>query len=118
MLNNNSSNPIITIQLDQESSGHQYKQSLNSPLLKSKGVIVVTAIMETLTGKELPGRPNKASMYKSKYKSQKLVAKGPRPSQYECYSIVARMETYCSTRQEHPNAFPTRLGRCQSHGAR
>ena len=51
-LNDNSSNPIITIQLDQESSGHQYEQSLNSPLLKSKGVIAVTATMETLTGGE------------------------------------------------------------------
>ena len=51
-LNDNSSSPIVTIQLDQESSGHQYEQSLNSPLLKSKGVIAVTAIMETLTGEE------------------------------------------------------------------
>ena len=49
-LDDNSSSPIRTIQLDQESSGHQYEQSLNSPLLKSKGVIAVTAIMETLTG--------------------------------------------------------------------
>ena len=32
----------LSIQLDQESSGHQYEQSLNSPLLKSKGVIAVT----------------------------------------------------------------------------
>ncbi len=38
ILNNYSSSLIKTIQLDQESSGHQYKQSLNSPLLKSKGV--------------------------------------------------------------------------------
>jgi hypothetical protein len=52
-LNDNSSNPIVkTTQLEQESSGHQYEQSLNSPLLKSKGVIAVTAIMETLTGEE------------------------------------------------------------------
>ena len=54
-LNDNSSNPIITIQLDQESSGHQYEQTLNSPLLKSKGVIAVTAMMETLTGGDSPG---------------------------------------------------------------
>ena len=42
-LNNYSSHLIKTktIQLDQESSGHQYEQSLNSPLLKSKGVIAV-----------------------------------------------------------------------------
>jgi hypothetical protein len=66
----------LTIQLDQESSGHQYEQSLNSPLLKSKGVIDVNAIMETLTGRDLPGRPNKASKYKSKYKKSKLVEKG------------------------------------------
>ena len=38
ILNNYSSSFIKTIQLDQESSGHQYEQSLNSPLLKSKGV--------------------------------------------------------------------------------
>ena len=52
ILNNSSSNLIKTkiIQLDQESSGHQYEQSLNSPLLKSKGVIAVTAIMETTSG--------------------------------------------------------------------
>ena len=43
ILNNSSSNLIKTkiIQLDQESSGHQYEQSLNSPLLKSKGVTAV-----------------------------------------------------------------------------
>ena len=52
VLDNHSSNLIKTIQLDQESSCHQYEQSLNSPLLKSKGVIAVTAIMETLTGGE------------------------------------------------------------------
>ena len=35
--------------------------------------------------------------YKSKYKKSKLVAKRSiSRSQYECYSIVARMETYCS----------------------
>ena len=79
-LDDNSSSPIRTIQLDQESSGHQYEQSLNSPLLKSKGVIAVTAIMETLTGRDLPGRPNKASTYKSKYKKSKTSSKGPRPS--------------------------------------
>ena len=28
------------------------------------------------------------------------------------------MGTYCSTRKEHLNTSPTRLGRCQSHGAR
>ena len=44
---------------------------LKSPLLKSKGVIAVTAIMETLTGGDSPGRPNKASKYKSKYKKSK-----------------------------------------------
>ena len=48
---------LKAIQLDQESSGHQYEQSLNSPLLKSKGVIAITAMMETLTGGDLPGRP-------------------------------------------------------------
>ena len=85
-LDDNSSSPIKTIQLDQESSDHQYEQSLNSPLLKSKGVIAVTAIMETLTGGDLPGRPNKASSINPNTRSQKLVAKGPRPSQYECYS--------------------------------
>ncbi len=69
-INDNSSSPIITIQLDQESSGHQYEQSLNSPLLKSKGVIAVTAIMETLTGGDLPGRPNKASSINPNTRSQ------------------------------------------------
>ena len=34
-LDDNTSSPIKTIQLDQESSDHQYEQSLNSPLLKS-----------------------------------------------------------------------------------
>ena len=74
-LDDNSSSPIRTIQLDQESSGHQYEQSLNSPLLKSKGVIAVTAIMETLTGGDLPGRPNKASSINPNTRSQKLVTK-------------------------------------------
>ena len=37
VLDNHSSNLIKTIQLDQESSCHQYEQSLNSPL-QSKGV--------------------------------------------------------------------------------
>ena len=46
ILNNSSSNLIKTkiIQLDQESSGHQYEQSLNSPLLKSKGVNEINEI--------------------------------------------------------------------------
>ena len=76
-LDDNSSSPIRTIQLDQESSGHQYEQSLNSPLLKSKGVIAVTAIMETLTGgeREQPGRPNKLRSINPNTRSQKLVAK-------------------------------------------
>jgi hypothetical protein len=74
-LDDNSSSPIITIQLDQESSGHQYEQSLYSPLLKSKGVIAVTAMMETVAGGDSPSRPNKASTYKSKYMKSKLVAK-------------------------------------------
>ena len=39
-------------------------------------MIAVTAIMETLTGGDLPGRPNKAFKYKSKYKKSKLVEKG------------------------------------------
>ena len=67
--------PIKTIQLDQESKGHHYKRSLNSPLLKSKGVIALTAMMETLTGGDSPGRPNKASTYKSKYKKSKTSSK-------------------------------------------
>ena len=74
ILNNSSSNLIKTkiIQLDQESSGHQYEQSLNSPLLKSKGVIAVTAIMETLTGgeREQPGRPNKLRSINPNTRSQ------------------------------------------------
>jgi hypothetical protein len=43
--------------------------------LKSKGVIAVTAIMETLTGGDLPSRPNKASSINPNTRSQKLVAK-------------------------------------------
>ena len=67
--------PRKTIQLDQESKGHQYKRSLNSPLLKSKGVIAVTVMMETLTGGDSPGRPNKLLRINPNTRSQKLVAK-------------------------------------------
>ena len=109
----------LTIQLDQESSGHQYEQSLNSPLLKSKGVIAVTAMMETLTGRDSPGRPNKASKYKSKYKKSKTSSKKVhKPKLIRVLLDSGLMETYCFTKSEHLNAFPTRLGRCQSHGAR
>ena len=96
----NSSSPIKTTQLaDLDSSGYQYEQSSHSPLLKSKGVTAVMAMLINPT-------TTKASKYKSKYKKPK------------CYSIVAQMGTCGSIRKEHPNAFPTRLGRCQRHGAR
>ena len=55
--------PIKTIQLDQESKGHQYKQSLNSPLLKSKGVTTVYAMIETLTGALPVTRLTKQNFY-------------------------------------------------------
>ena len=68
ILNNSSSNLIKTkiIQLDQESSGHQYEQSLNSPLLKSKGV---TAVMRLWRRRQV--YQIKTLKYKSKYKEVK-----------------------------------------------
>ena len=39
------------------------------------GAKAVTAIMETLTGRDSPGRPSKASTYKSKYKKPKTSSK-------------------------------------------
>jgi hypothetical protein len=65
ILNNYSSNLIKTIQLDQESSGHQYKQSLNSSV-EIKRSDCCRAMMETTSG-----LPNKTSKYKSKYKEVK-----------------------------------------------
>jgi hypothetical protein len=67
----NSSSCLINIknkaiQLDQESSGHQYKQSLNSPLLKSKGV---TAVMRLWRQRQV--YQIKTPKYKSKYKGVK-----------------------------------------------
>jgi hypothetical protein len=46
-LNNNSStsSPIKTTQLEQDSSGYHYKQSSNSPLLKSNGVTAVLGML-------------------------------------------------------------------------
>ena len=70
----NSSSPIKTTQLEQDSSGSQYEQSSHSPLKKSKGVTAVLAMLVEPTG-EQPGRPNKASKYKSKYKKPKTSSK-------------------------------------------
>ena len=70
----NSSSPIKTTQLaDLDSSGYQYEQSSHSPLLKSKGVTAVMAMLVEPTGD--PGRPSKASTYKSKYKQPKTSSK-------------------------------------------
>jgi hypothetical protein len=69
----NSSSPIKTTQLEPDSSGFQYEQSSHSPLLKSKGVTAVMAMLVEPTGD--PGRPSKASTYKSKYKKPKTSSK-------------------------------------------
>ena len=45
----NSSSPIKTTQLEPDSSGFQYEQSSHSPLLKSKGVTAVIAMLIELT---------------------------------------------------------------------
>jgi hypothetical protein len=70
ILNNYSSNLIKTktIQLDQESSGLQYKQSLN-PLLKSKGVIAVVRLWRQRQVYQII-----ASKYKSNYKKLKTIS--------------------------------------------
>jgi hypothetical protein len=70
----NSSSPIKTTQLEPDSSGYQYEQSSNSPLLKSKGVTAVMAMLVEPTGDQ-PGRPSKTSKYKSKYKKPKTRSK-------------------------------------------
>ena len=70
----NSSSPIKTTQLELDSSGCQYEQSSHSPLLKSKGVTAVMAMLVEPTGDQ-PGRPTKASKYKSKYKKPKTSSK-------------------------------------------
>ena len=72
--------PIKTIQLDQESKGHQYKRSLNSPLLKSKGVIALTAMMETLMVEIRQVDQTKLLRINPNTRSQKLVAKRALPS--------------------------------------
>ena len=64
----NSSSPIKTTQLEPDSSGFQYKQSPHSPLLKSKGVTAVMAMLINPT-------TTKASKYKSKYKKPKTSSK-------------------------------------------
>jgi hypothetical protein len=70
----NSSSPIKTTQLEPDSSGFQYEQSSRSPLLKSKGVTAVMAMLVEPTGDQ-PSWPNKASRYKSKYKKPKTSSK-------------------------------------------
>ena len=70
----NSSSPIKTTQLEPNSSGFQYEQSSHSPLLKSKGVTAVMAMLVEPTGDQ-PSWPNKASRYKSKYKKPKTSSK-------------------------------------------
>ena len=67
----NSSSPIKTTQLEPDSSGCQYEQSSHSPLLKSKGVTAVMAMLVEPT-------PSKASKYKSNIGSLKLVARRSR----------------------------------------
>jgi hypothetical protein len=47
-LDNTSSSPIKTTQLEQDSNGSHYEQSSNSPLQKSNGVTAVMAILFTL----------------------------------------------------------------------
>ena len=69
-----SSSPIKTTQLEPDSSGFQYEQSSHSHLLKSKGVTAVMAMLVEPTGDQ-PGRPTKASKYKSKYKKPKTSSK-------------------------------------------
>ena len=64
----NSSSPIKTTQLETDSSSFQYKQSSHSPLLKSKGVTAVMAMLINPT-------TTKASKYKSKYKKPKTSSK-------------------------------------------
>jgi len=64
----NSSSPIKTTQLEPDSSGFQYEQSSHSPLLKSKGVTAVMAMLVEPT-------PSKASTYKSKYMKPKTSSK-------------------------------------------
>ena len=49
----NSSSPIKTTQLESDSSGFQYKQSSHSPLLKSKGVTAVMAMLVEPTGDQI-----------------------------------------------------------------
>ena len=109
----NSSSPIKTTQLaDLDSSGYQYEQSSHSPLLKSKGVTAVMAMLVEPT-------PSKASEYKSKYKKPKASSKKvQKPKLIRVLLDSGSEETCCSTRKERLNAFPTRLGRCQRHGAR
>ena len=69
-LDNNSSSPIKTTPIETvESCSHQYKQSSDSPLLKSNGVTAVYAIMVT------PSRIPKKSLSKSKYKKSKTSSK-------------------------------------------
>jgi hypothetical protein len=71
-LDNNSSSPIKTTPIETvKSCTHQYKQSSDSPLLKSNGVTTVNAIMETTSG--LPKKTSSKSKYtKSKTSSKKV----------------------------------------------
>ena len=74
-LNNNSSSPIKTTQLEQDSSSSPSfeQQSSNSPHLRKNGVTAVLATLFTRT--DSPGQKAKASKYKSKYKKLKSSSK-------------------------------------------
>jgi hypothetical protein len=73
-LDNYSSSPIKTTPTSTvESSTHQYKQSSDSPLLKSNGVTAVYAKMETTSG--LPKKSSSKSKYKKTQTSSKKVNK-------------------------------------------
>jgi hypothetical protein len=71
-----SSSPIKTTQLEQDSNanGNHFKQSSDSPLLKSNGVTAVMAVLFIPTG-DHPGTKTKTSKYRSKTRRQNLVAK-------------------------------------------
>ena len=73
-LDNYSSSPIKTTPIETvESCTHQYKQSSDSPLLKSNGVTAVYAMMETTSG--LPKKSSSKSKYKKTKTSSKKVNK-------------------------------------------
>ena len=107
----NSSSPIKTTELEPDSSGFQYEQSSHSPLLKSKGVTAVMAMLAEPTGDQ-PGQPSKTSKYKSKYKKPKTSSKKVQKPK------LIRVLLDSGSDGDLPNTFPTRLGRCQNHGAR